>query len=254
MAKQTIADKMAEKTFLSDGFQRQWQIHLHAFRPILETAFVEKYQALVHLTAALNLISSRKVKEGLDKLMLVEKHIDGQADLAAWLFCNGLAYEMGGNKEGMITYYMAANRCGHRFYLPYLKVAKAAYADGAFDVAELQFRGAAECFAGMDVSDNPQNQAILASAYSNLASTLIQMHRYAEAEEAIEQSKQVMAVYPGRAGTEAVLYAAQGDRDRAEEALARLNREQPMLWEPTKETVEDILSGRHPDFPPNMER
>ena len=88
MGKQTIADKMAEKTFLSEGFQRQWRIHLQAFGPILEPAFVEKYQALVHLTAALNLISNRKIKDGLNKLQLVEKHISCDADRAAWLFCH----------------------------------------------------------------------------------------------------------------------------------------------------------------------
>lgn len=45
MRKETIADKMAKKAFLSDDFQRQWAVHMAAFGPILGPAFPEDYSS-----------------------------------------------------------------------------------------------------------------------------------------------------------------------------------------------------------------
>lgn len=51
MKKQTLADKLAQKSFNSPKFQESWAVHMQAFGPILEPAFAEDYQARVHLTA-----------------------------------------------------------------------------------------------------------------------------------------------------------------------------------------------------------
>ena len=189
MGKQTIADKLAEKTFLSEGFQSQWRMHLRAFGPILAPAFVEKYQALVHLTAALNLISNRKIKEGLNKLQLVEKHISCDADRAAWLFCHGLAYEMGGQHQQMAAYYVAAGALKPKFWWPYVKAGKYLYQCGDLEAAAEQFVLATESCEGQDLSKDLQTLTVMGSVYTNLCSVLTQLHRYDEAEAALEQSK-----------------------------------------------------------------
>ena len=61
MKKLSFADKLARKSFESAKFQQSWQVHYQAFGPILEPAFVENYQAKIHLTAALNFISNRNL-------------------------------------------------------------------------------------------------------------------------------------------------------------------------------------------------
>ena len=66
--KQTLADKLAKKTFDSPVIQKSWLAHMQVFGPILENAFVEDYQARIHLVAALNYISNRKISQGLAKL------------------------------------------------------------------------------------------------------------------------------------------------------------------------------------------
>ena len=65
MGKLSLAEKLAKKSFESDAIQKSWQVHLQMFGPILEPAFAGSYQARVHLTAALNHISTRDLKAGL---------------------------------------------------------------------------------------------------------------------------------------------------------------------------------------------
>ena len=46
MKKETLAEKFARKSFESASFQKNWQIHMQAFGPILEPAFSENFQDL----------------------------------------------------------------------------------------------------------------------------------------------------------------------------------------------------------------
>ena len=89
MKKETLAEKFARKSFESAGIQKSWQVHMQAFGPILEPAFRENFQARIHLTNALNHISTRDIRTGLKKLRLVEKFCETDADKAAWLFLHG---------------------------------------------------------------------------------------------------------------------------------------------------------------------
>ncbi len=243
MKKETIADKLARKSFESEAFQKSWRTHMIAFGPILVPAFPDDYQAKVHLAAALNKISTRDIKGGLDKLKVVQKYCQSNADKAAWCFFMGLCCEIAGAKDQMIMMYQEADRFGHRFYLPYLKVAKQAHNDGAFDVAEENYRDGIACFDGTGPDD--QAKAILGSAYTNLASCLTMMHRYQEAAAALETSKALQPQLSGRAATEAVLAAAMGREELARQLLEDV--EAPVL-EKTREVAEKILGGSHPHF------
>ena len=80
MGKETLADKLAKKTFESETIQKNWRGHMLAFGPLLEQAFEENYQAKVHLTAALNYISRRDVKAGFEKLKILSKYCKCDAD------------------------------------------------------------------------------------------------------------------------------------------------------------------------------
>lgn len=246
MAKETLAEKIAKKTFNSADFQKSWAVHMDAFGPILEPAFSENYQARIHLTAALNRISRRDIKGGMDKLKELQKHLETDTDKAAWLFFMGLCFEMAGEKDQMLTCYQQASEYNHRFYLPYLKVAKSAHNDAVFDVAEENYHAAIQCFdeTGLD----SQNRIILASIYTNLTSCLTMMHYYEEAETALNTAVQLLPQQPGRSATAAILYAAMGDKEKAEHFLEQTSEQTPVMSASTQKFADEILSGIHPHF------
>lgn len=246
MKKESIAEKMAQKAFNSADFQKSWNVHMQAFGPILEPAFAEDYQSRVHLTAALNHISRRELAQGMAKLKGLRDKCVTDADKAALLFFYGVHCEMAGNQEQMLTCYDAANGYGHRFYLPYLKAAKFYHNVHDYEKAEVNYRGAIDCFTttGLDQRD----RLILGSAHANLATTLTMMHRYDEAEATLETSRSLYPNAPGRAVVEALLFAVRGDAHRAEASLEALKAQVPMAYSQVKESVEKILAGTNPLF------
>ena len=248
MTNSTLADKMAKKAFESAAFQKNWAGHVQFFGPILESAFVNDYQSRVHLTAALNQISNRNLAQGLNKLNQLQDKCVTDADKAAWLFFMGVFQEMSGNKEQMLYFYTQCNEYGHRFYMPYLKVAKF-YLDGhLYLAAEENYRAAIACFTatGLDLP----SKRVLGSAYTNLASCLLMMHRYDEAEEALSTSRSLFPEAPGRAAIEAALHAIHGDVEAVDACLAQLKSHAPAMYHALRESTNKILSRTDPLFFP----
>ncbi|MBE5867680.1 MAG: hypothetical protein E7293_01770 [Lachnospiraceae bacterium] len=248
MARETIADKIAKKTFNSPDFQKSWAVHMQAFGPILEPAFAENYQARVHLTAALNLISRRDFNGGLKKLQSLQEKCINNNDKAALLLFMGLAFEMGGQQRQMVECYTHANEYGHRFYMPYLKMAKFYMSGHMYDSAEENFRSAIDCFTATGLDDH--DRLILGSAYTNLATCLTMMHRYEKAETAIATSATLYPDAPGRFATEALLYAIKGDVSRVEECLSVLKHHAPDAYDSVKESTDNVLARKDPLFYP----
>lgn len=248
MKKETLADKMARKSFESDKFQQSWQVHMGAFGPILEPAFDGDYQAKVHLCAALNHISKRQLSQGLAKLKTLQKFVQTDADKCAYLFFLGVHCEMAGNQEQMITMYTMANEYGHKLYLPYMKVGKFYLNGHMYEKAEENYRAAIDCFTATGLSQG--QKIILGSAYTNLASCLLMMHRYKEAEAALVTSRSLHPDAPGRAAVEATLYAVLGNTEQMEAALDMLKGHSPAVWESVKETTDKILAKADPIFCP----
>lgn len=246
MKKETFADKMARKAFDKPDVRKSWETHMKAFGPILEPAFADNLQARIHLTAALNFISTRNLAQALVKLKALQKAVSNDADKAALLFCLGLYGEMAGSQEQMLAYYTYANQCGHKFYLPYLKVAKFYLNARMCREAEENFRKAINCFTATGLSDG--DKIILGSAYTNLASCLTMQHRYKEAEDALATSRSIYPDAPGRAAAEAVLYAIRGDAARTEESLAILKTQDENVYAAVKKNTDGILAGTDPMF------
>lgn len=246
MKKETLADKLAKKSFYSEAFQRSWSVHMQAFKPILEPAFKDDYQSKVHLAAALNLISRQEIQKGFDKLQKLEKACQNDADMTAWLFFMGLCFDLSGMKEEMLAYYQEANEYGHKFYLPYMKVAKKAYEDAVYDVCEPNYRRAIECLEENILA--PQYRTFLGAAYSNLASCLVMMRRYEEAEELLADSKKMLPEQRGREAIEIVLRALEGKKEAVEELMTVLEKEVPEIIDETKKVIDKIYSHTHPTF------
>ena len=246
MKKLSFADKLAKKTFESEMIQKSWRGHMQAFGPILAPAFVEDYQTKTHLCAALNFISNRDLEKGLNKLKPLQEKCETDADKAAWLFFMGVIFEMAGVEEAMVDCYRQAGEYGHRFYLPYLKVAKAAHGESSFDVAAEYYALGIDCL--REGEQNDQSRMVLAAACSNYASVLTMMHRFADAHEMLDASAEAMPVFPGRSGTAAVLFAAEGNWAAADAAMDAFAAEAPELYEQTKKNVDAIRAGTQPHF------
>ena len=241
-----IGETLARKGFESPGVQKSWQVHVVAFGPILEPAFVDDYKARIELTAALNHIGKRDFKKGMSELQALQKICAGDADRAACLFCMGLCFEMAGMKEKMLACYQEAGTYGHRFYLPYMKIAKAAHNDAVFEMAEENYRKAIQCL--LEAEPDEKGKVLLGSAYTNYASCLTMMHRYGEAEAALRKSADILPEQRGREAAEAILAAAEDDAEKAHKYLNMLAKQDLSIYKATEEMVELILGKKHPQF------
>ena len=186
----------AKELFFSEEIQRNWRIHALAFQPLLEDVFLGDYAARITLTAALNHISNRQFAVGLQKLNSLEECCVSDADTAALAFFRGVVYDMQGEREEMLTQYTRAGELYDRLYLPYLKVAKCAHADGDLVTAEEHYLSAIRCFDG--AKPTVQTEIVLASAYANYASCLLSMQQYAKAEAALQCADKIRPSWRGR--------------------------------------------------------
>ena len=221
--------------------RQSWEAHRQAFGPILEPAFVENQPMRILLINALNHISRREIKRGMELLKEIYPH----CIKAAWTFFVGLCFEMGGAKKQMLDWYEKAGQSGHRFYLPYLKLAKAAHVAEQLEKAKGYYETAIACL--LEMSEQDKDEIILGSAYVNLTSCLTMLHQYREAEKAWNAAQQY-PLQPGADATAAILFAAIENAEKATEHIARLNEKDPALAEQTKQVTQQILDGCHPAF------
>ena len=228
------------------ALRQSWEVHRQAFGPILEPAFTENQQVRILLINALNHISRREVKRGMELLKEIPPHCIYDEDRAAWAFFVGLCFEMGGAKEQGLEWYEKAGEVGHRFYLPYLKLAKAAHSAAQFEKAKGYYQTAIACL--LEMSENDKEEIILGSAYTNLTSCLTMLHQYPEAEKAWNAAQQYPA-QPGANATAAILYAAMGDAEKTAIHINRLKEKFPAWVPQTQQMTQQILNGTHPAFP-----
>lgn len=132
----------------------------------------------IPLIAALNHISTRQIKQALEILRSIQPHCIYDEDKAAWTFFVGLCFEMAGKQEQMLRWYEDAGKFGHRFYLPYLKIAKAAHNAAQFQKALQYYAAAISCL--QEMREDERDELILGSAYTNLTSCLTMLYRYGE--------------------------------------------------------------------------
>lgn len=230
------------------ALRQSWEAHRQAFGPILEPAFAENPQVRILLINALNHISRRDIQRGLELLKELHPHCIYEEDKAAWAFFVGLCFEMAGARKQMLEWYEKAGEIGHRFYLPYLKLAKAAHTDAEFQKAKGYYQTAIDCL--LEMPEKDKDEVILGSAYTNLTSCLTMLHQYPEAETAWNTARQYPA-QPGADATGAILYAAMGNTKKTAQYLQQLKETAPTLLPQACQMTQEILNGTHPSFPRN---
>lgn len=245
MKKPSPAEKKAEKTFFGQDMQKSWTAHLKNYGPILKPAFPENYQAKVLLCGALTHITKKNQPQALLKLNSLQKHLETDADKAAFFFTMGLFCEYAGKFDEMAGLYAQANDLKHGFFLPYLKVGKYDLDRRNYGRAEESYRNAIRCLAA---AADPKEKQLLATAYTNQASCLIMMHRSAEAETALEKARQAAPMVPGRAAPEAILHSLRGETAQMLTSLDTLKTMAPFAYDSIKKSTDKILSRTEPQF------
>ena len=226
-------------------FKRSWQEYCKVFGPIMEPAYKNDIKSRMKLVEALNFISKRQLNDAVNALQEIREEGRCDADTAAWSFFIGFCFELAGRKEQMMHCYSASASFGHRFYKPYLKMAIVEHSDADFEAAAQHYEEAVICIGELPEEQRDNNSLEL--AYSSLISCLTMMHRYREAETLLKQAGVGSASF---AAAGAVLYAALGNRQKANVQLARLEIQDEERAEHTRALVEQILSGEHAHFHP----
>ena len=245
MKKPSPADKKAPKTFNSPQIQQNWAVHMKNYGPILAPAFPEDYQARLNLCTALTHITKKALPQALLKLNSLQKSLVTDADKAAFFFAMGLFCEYAGKYEEMAGLYAQANDLNHAFYLPYLKVAKYALDTRDYGKAEASYRAAIRCFPAALTDKDKQ---LLGSSYTNLASCLVMMHQYEEADTALVSSRKLLPLFPGRAAPEAILHALRKENAELLTCLNTLKTLVPFAYDSIKASTDRILAGTEPQF------
>lgn len=229
------------------ALRQSWETHRQAFGPILEPAFAENPQVRILLINALNHISRRNTRRGMELLKELHPHCIYDEDRAAWAFFVGLCFEMSGARKQMLEWYEKAGQIGHRFYLPYLKLARAYHLEAQFEKARGYYETGIHCL--LEMPEAERDEIILASAHVNLTSCLTMLHQYEEAERVWNRAQRY-PLQPGADATAAILYAAMGNGDKTAEHIQKLKETYPAWLEQTQEMTREILDGIHPAFPP----
>lgn len=241
------ADKKAQKMLNDPQFQKNWASHMKSFGPIVKDAFAQDPQGKVTLCAALTNITGKKQPQALLKLNSLQKHLANDADKAAFFFAMGLFCEYAGKYDEMAALYNQANDLHHSFYLPYLKAGKYALDTRDYTLAERNYRASLRCFPAVPSDKEKQ---LMASAHTNLASCLVMMHRFEEADTALAASRALLPLFPGRAAPEAILHALRGESALLLESLNTLKTMAPFAHDAIKKSTDNILSGTEPQFFP----
>ena len=245
MAKPSPAEKKAEKAFFAADMQKSWASHLKNYGPILKPAFAESFQAKVLLCAALTHITKKNQPQALLKLNSLQKFLVTDADKASFFFAMGLFCECAGKFDEMAALYNQANDLHHSFYLPYLKAGKYALDTRDYAVAEKNYRSALRCFPAIPSDKEKQ---LLASAHTNLASCLVMMHRFEEADAALTAARNLLPLFPGRAAPEAILHAIRGEKAPMMAAWDALKTMAPFAHDAIKKSTDRILAGTESQF------
>lgn len=212
---------------------------MQAFGPILGPAFIDNFEARIHLTAALNNFSRKEIKSGFTKMALIKDMCSCDEDCAAWFFFMGLGFEVSGMEEEMLRYYRECIKYEPHFSLPYLMIAKCAHKRADFDYAEENYIKAISYIENENLP--PQTRLVLASVYTNYFSCLTSMGKYSAAEAALKRSEELLPVYPQRLHYACILYAYMENSEKLSEYLEKLKNSNTELYKSTKDYIDGLI-------------
>ena len=215
--RRTIRDKCANLLLksrkISDGFDRAWSMHSRMFGDIMEPAFTEDAASRLELVSALNLMSGGKHTAGARKLERLFDACRSDEDLAALNFFMGVCCEKMGLIDMAAAYYGESARREPEFYMVYLMLAKCLHTRRHYEAAANAYFKTLDAILSRPKKDEVpavREEPLLGSVHGNLASCLIMMRRYDDAEFELYEAQRYDYAPPQMLVTWATLYAATG--------------------------------------------
>lgn len=244
---------MLKSKRIKNGFESSWATHCRMFGDILEPAFKDDMATRLELTSALNLISAGHYSAGQQMLEKLFKYCKTDEDFAAWYFFMGSGCQKMGLDDLAALFYSESAKREPKFYMVYLMLAKCMHAKKQYDLAVAAYLKAIE-----EIEDRPpkdeipavNTNALLGSVHGNLASCLVMMRRYDDAEYELYEAESYDFSPPQLYVTWATLYAATDRKTLAQAKMAELKELSPELETESALRIAEIAEGKNPHFTP----
>ncbi len=256
--RRTIRDKCANLLLksrkISDGFDRAWSTHSRMFGDIMEPAFAQDKASRLELVSALNLMSEGKHATGARKLERLFDACRNDEDLAATNFFMGVCCEKMGLIDMATVYYGESAKREPEFYMVYLLLAKCLHSRHHYEAAaNVYLKTLDEILSRPKKDEVPAVRAepLLGSVHGNLASCLIMMRCYDDAEFELYEAQRYDYAPPQLLITWATLYAATGRRVQAAEKMSELRKISPELEASSALSIMEIIEQKNSHFAPH---
>ncbi len=229
--------------------RRRWEAHMNHHYPIVKEIYPQNaYGKLCTLRAmdALESGNTRRALKWLEELRVLGREGTG-AEKASWAVLAGLYYGQCGNQQQMARHMRWAARYGHDYHLPHAMLcAHYLFKRHLFDRAADEAEQAIDCIYKYPPLTE-EKQRIIAKLTADKSLALTMMHRPEEAAEWLRKAEPARdsANYQYAA---AMLYAVQGRRESAMQAMEALKALHPERYEHAQANVPMILAGTHPHF------
>ena len=255
--RRTIRNKCASLLLksrkVSDGFDRAWSTHSRMFGDIMEPAFSDDSAARLELVSALNLMSAGRHSAAARKLERLFDSCRSDEDLAAWHFFMGVCCEKMGLIDMATVYYGESAEREPEFYMVYLMLAKCLHAQRHYEAAANVYFKTIDAILSRPKKDEVpavREAPLLGSVHGNLASCLIMMRRYDDAEFELYEAQRYDYAPPQLLVTWATLYAATGRRAQAAEKMSELKKKAPELEASSALSIREIIEQKNSHFAP----
>lgn len=255
--RRTIRNKCAglllKNRKISDGFDRAWSTHSRMFGDIMEPAFCDDMASRLELVSALNLMSGGKYNAGARKLEKLFDSCRDDADFTVWHFFMGVCCEKVGLTDMAIVYYGEAAKREPEFYMVYLMLAKCLHSQRHYEAAANTYFKTLDVILSRPKKDEVpavREAPLLGSVHGNLASCLIMMRRYDDAEFALYEAQRYEYEPPQLLVTWATLYAATGRKAQAAEKMSELRKISPELESASALNIREIIEQKNSHFAP----
>ena len=240
---------------ISDGFDRAWSTHGRMFGDIMEPAFAEDAASRLELVSALNLVSAGKHSAAARKLERLFDTCRSDEDFAALNFFMGVCCEKMGLIDMATVYYGQSAKREPEFYMVYLMLAKCLHTRRHYEAAaNAYFKTLDEILSRPKKDEVPavREEPLLGSVHGNLASCLIMMRRYDDAEFELYEAQRYDYAPPQLFVTWATLYAATGRRAQAAEKMSELRKISPELEASSALSIREIIEQKNSHFAPRI--
>ena len=240
---------------ISDGFDRAWSTHSRMFGDIMEPAFADDKASRLELASALNLMSAGKHSTGARKLEKLFDACRADEDFAALNFFMGVCCEKMGLTDMATVYYGESAKREPEFYMVYLMLAKCLHSQRHYEAAVNTYLKTLDAILSRPKKDEVpavRVSPLLGSVHGNLASCLIMMRRYDDAEFELYEAQRYDYAPPQLLVTWATLYAATGRKAQAAEKMSRLREISPELEASSALSIREIMEQKNSHFAPRI--